>query len=214
MIDGPFERPFLAAGDARADEEQPLGLQSWVRRVESGKCELPPSMRMSPGSSSGTSSSMTSSTGGPALTMIMILRGRFSAATSSCGEWVPTIFFPLARPSTNASTLRRRAVEDGDGEPVALHVQDEVFAHHGQADQADVGGLRALAPCSRSSLIRGLAGVLTIDGPIVPPPRTTIRRIQSRSDRCACRRQSRFHGGRSGSSLTNRASWASMYSPA
>src|SRR5262249_22662775 len=32
------------------------------------------------------------------------------------------------------------AVEDGDGEAVALHVQDEVLAHDGQADQADVGG--------------------------------------------------------------------------
>ena len=27
MIDGPFERPFLAAGDAGADEEQALRLQ-------------------------------------------------------------------------------------------------------------------------------------------------------------------------------------------
>ena len=27
MIDGPFERPFLAAGDAGADEEEPLRLQ-------------------------------------------------------------------------------------------------------------------------------------------------------------------------------------------
>ena len=27
MIDGPLQRPFLAAGNARADEEQPLGLE-------------------------------------------------------------------------------------------------------------------------------------------------------------------------------------------
>ena len=32
------------------------------------------------------------------------------------------------------------AVEDGDGVAAALHVEDEVLAHHGQADQADVGG--------------------------------------------------------------------------
>ena len=55
MIDGPFERPFLAAGDARADEEQPLLLQ---RRWSAGWCRgsgvLPPSIRMSPGSSSGS----------------------------------------------------------------------------------------------------------------------------------------------------------------
>ena len=48
---------------------------------------------------------ITSSTGGPALTMIMIFRGRFSESTSSWTERVPTIFFPLARPSTNASTF-------------------------------------------------------------------------------------------------------------
>ena len=76
-----------------------------MRRVESAKCELPPSMRMSPGWRSGTSSSITSSTAAPALTMIMILRGGFKAATSSSTECVPTIFFPLARPSTNASTF-------------------------------------------------------------------------------------------------------------
>src|SRR3954452_4814083 len=36
--------------------------------------------------------------------------------------------------------LRGRAVEDGDGVTVALHVQDEVLAHHGQPDQPDVVG--------------------------------------------------------------------------
>ena len=33
-----------------------------------------------------------------------------------------------------------RAVIDGDVEALAFHVQDEVFAHHGEADQADVTG--------------------------------------------------------------------------
>ena len=35
--------------------------------------------------------------------------------------------------------LRGRAVEHGDGETVAGHVQDQVLAHHGQANQSDVG---------------------------------------------------------------------------
>ena len=74
--------------------------------------------------------------------MIMILRGRFSAATSSSTVWQPTIFLPLAAAVDEVVDLRGGAVEDGDGEAVALHVQDEVLAHHGQADQADVGGLR------------------------------------------------------------------------
>ena len=54
---------------------------------------------------------------------------------------MPTIFFPLAAAVDEVVDLRRGAVEDGDGVAVALHVQDEVLAHHGQADQADVGGL-------------------------------------------------------------------------
>ena len=55
-----FQRPLLAAGDTRADEVKALGFQvALVRRVESGKCEFPPSIRMSPGSSKGTNSSIT-----------------------------------------------------------------------------------------------------------------------------------------------------------
>ena len=71
-----LERPLLAARDPRADKEQPLGFQ--VTRAAGrglGNTELPPSIRMSPGVSKGTSSLITSSTGCPALTMIMIFRG-------------------------------------------------------------------------------------------------------------------------------------------
>src|SRR5207237_7726274 len=32
------------------------------------------------------------------------------------------------------------AVEHGAGEPAALHVEDEVLAHDGEADETDVGG--------------------------------------------------------------------------
>ena len=61
-------------------------------------------MMMSPGSSSGISFSMKSSTGWPAFTSSITRRGRFNAATSSSRECVPMMVMPLAGPSTNAST--------------------------------------------------------------------------------------------------------------
>ena len=51
------------------------------RRSVSVNSELPPSMMMSPSSRCGTSSSMTSSTGLPALTMMIMTRGLLNAAT-------------------------------------------------------------------------------------------------------------------------------------
>ena len=67
----------------------PLLSRYLVRRMVSGKCELPPSMIRSPGSRWGSSGSMKSSTALPALTISMILRGRFSRATISSMEWAP-----------------------------------------------------------------------------------------------------------------------------
>ena len=87
MIDGPFERPFLAAGDAGADEEEALRLQGLgapgrvgevgVAAVDQDVARLEQRDQLVDHLIDG----------GPALTMIMILRGGFSAATSSCGEW-------------------------------------------------------------------------------------------------------------------------------
>ena len=102
MIDGPLQRPFLAARDARADEQDALLLERSgapggvgivgvaavdqdVARLEQRR-ELVDDVVDRPA---------------PALTMIMILRGRFSAATSSSTVWQPTIFLPLPRPLTN-----------------------------------------------------------------------------------------------------------------
>ncbi len=48
-------------------------------------------MTMSPSSRWGESSSITASTGPPALTMMMILRGRASAPTKSSTDSVPVI---------------------------------------------------------------------------------------------------------------------------
>ena len=83
MIDGPFERAHLAAGDAGADEVQAVLAQPASRRRVSSKWALPPSTTMSPSSSCGTSSSMTASVGAPALTMIDDPAGAFQVATNS-----------------------------------------------------------------------------------------------------------------------------------
>src|SRR3954465_1630787 len=48
---------------------------------------------------------MSSSTGCPALTIIMILRGFLTFFTSSSIEWQPMKVLPFARPSMNASTF-------------------------------------------------------------------------------------------------------------
>jgi hypothetical protein len=86
MIEGPFSA-LLAAGDARADEVQVLLAQRRLRRRVSVECALPPSMIMSPGSSSGANSSITASVAGPALTIMSRCLGRSSEATNSPAVW-------------------------------------------------------------------------------------------------------------------------------
>ena len=65
------------------------------------KCALPQSMTMSPSSSSGTSSLITASVALPALTMMMIARGRLRLATNSsidsAGTKVPSSPCSLTR---------------------------------------------------------------------------------------------------------------------
>jgi hypothetical protein len=60
---------------------------------------------MSPASSSGFNSSITASTGPPAFTIVMMRRGRSSAATNSAGVFAPTKFLLLARPFSSASVF-------------------------------------------------------------------------------------------------------------
>ncbi len=62
-------------------------------------------MMISPGSRSGSSNSIKSSTGRPAFTINITLRGFFKLATSSCKEKAPIIFLPFARPSTKFVTF-------------------------------------------------------------------------------------------------------------
>ena len=86
-------------------KRSPRSAHSAVRRFVSLKWELPASMTMSPSSSSGASSSITASTGPPALTMMMILRGRASAATNSSTDPVPVIAPSWPNSSTNSVVL-------------------------------------------------------------------------------------------------------------
>ena len=48
---------------------------------------------------------MRSSTAGPALTIIITLRGFARFFTRSSSEWQPTNFLPFARPAMNSSTF-------------------------------------------------------------------------------------------------------------
>ena len=45
---------------------------------------------------------------------------------------------PLASLAEKFVHLGDGAVEDGHGEAVVVHVENEVLAHHGQSDQSDV----------------------------------------------------------------------------
>ena len=59
----------------------------------------------SPSSKSGSSWAMTASTAGPALTMIITLRGRFRLATNSSIVSKPWICLPAASPAMNSSIV-------------------------------------------------------------------------------------------------------------
>ena len=84
----------------------PFAAKYLVRRLVSGKCELPPSMMMSPFSTPALSRvSMKSSTGLPAMTSNIMRRGFLSLATNSSMLCAPTMLLPLASLSRKRSTL-------------------------------------------------------------------------------------------------------------
>ena len=91
MMLGPFSAPSSPPETPTPRKRSPRSFIALSRRWVSLKCELPPSMIVSPSSSSGASSSITASTAGPALTMVMIVRGRSSAWTNSSVVPVPVI---------------------------------------------------------------------------------------------------------------------------
>src|SRR3954451_150659 len=91
MMLGPFSAPSSPPETPTPRKRSPRSFIALSRRWVSRKCELPPSTIVSPSSSSGASSSITASTAGPALTMVMIVRGRSSDWTNSSVVPVPVI---------------------------------------------------------------------------------------------------------------------------
>src|SRR4051795_13530214 len=83
MMLGPLSAPSSPPLTPVPTKCSPRSASAAVRRWVSWYRALPPSMTMSPSSSSGTSSSMTASVAGPACTMIRMLRGRCRARTNS-----------------------------------------------------------------------------------------------------------------------------------
>ena len=105
MMLGPLSAPSSPPETPVPRKRSPRSRHASVRRRVSTKCELPASMTMSPSSSSGVNSSITASTGPPALTMMMTLRGRSSAATNSSTLPVPVIAPSSPNSRTNSSVL-------------------------------------------------------------------------------------------------------------
>src|SRR3954470_517890 len=86
MIDGPCSAPSSPPDTPVPMKRSPRSRHSSVRRRVSRKRELPPSITMSPSSSSGVRSSITPSTGAPAFTITMIRRGLSNDETNSSSD--------------------------------------------------------------------------------------------------------------------------------
>ena len=136
----PLQRPFLAPGDPRADEEDPLLLQGTgapggvgvvgvaavdqdVARLEQGDQLVDHRID-----------------GGAGLDHDHDLARPLERADQLGDGVAADDLLPLPSAVDEVVDLGRGPVEDRDRVAVALHVQHEVLAHHGQADQADVGG--------------------------------------------------------------------------
>ena len=105
MMHGPFSAPS-SPPETPVPMYRMLSLaRSSRRRSVSVKSELPPSISRSPGSRCGRICAIISSTGAPALTMRMILRGRWRLAHSSFGVMQPMRFRPRQRFSMNRVTF-------------------------------------------------------------------------------------------------------------
>ena len=87
MMLGPLSAPSSPPEMPVPTKWMPCSRSAASRRRVSAKCALPPSTRMSPGSSSGASWSITASVGPPAFTMITTRRGFSSEATKSSAEY-------------------------------------------------------------------------------------------------------------------------------
>lgn len=91
---GPHLAPSSPPDTPVPTKRMPFSARYLQRLFESGKCEFPPSMIMSPCSIWGSNFSMKSSTAGPAMTSSIIRRGFLSLEVNSSMECVPTIDLP------------------------------------------------------------------------------------------------------------------------
>ena len=111
------------------------------RRIVSVNRELPASIRMSSGSRCGASSSMTSSTGLPAWTRTMTIRGVFERRDElrdALRRNEPPLAAVLAHQRVGAFGV---AVEQRHAESVARRVAGQIGAHHRQSEDAEIGFL-------------------------------------------------------------------------
>ena len=83
MIDGPFRAPSSPPEMPAPTKLMPVARTAFSRRMVSVNSAFPPSMMMSPGSNTFTSSSMTASVPVPACTMIRAVRGFESDAAKA-----------------------------------------------------------------------------------------------------------------------------------
>ena len=83
IIEGPSRAPSSPPDTPQPTKCSPRALIAFSRRIVSGKCALPASTMMSPGSIRSASWSIIASVGSPALTMMIAVRGFFSDATNS-----------------------------------------------------------------------------------------------------------------------------------
>ncbi len=90
ISDGPKRAPSSPPETPLPMNRRPFSRSAFSRRIVSVQSALPPSITMSPASSSGTSPSITASVPFPAWTRITILRGLAKLFTNSSSVWVPT----------------------------------------------------------------------------------------------------------------------------
>ncbi len=83
MIDGPCSAPSSPPEMPAPTKLIPVSRTAFSRRMVSVNSELPPSMMMSPGSKTETSSSITASVPLPACTMMSAVRGLLSESANS-----------------------------------------------------------------------------------------------------------------------------------
>ena len=197
---GALECPFFAAGDARADIKQSLGFQFARTAGGVGK------MRVAAVDQNVARLEQRGQLVDhvidrkPRLDHDHDLPRRLERRDQVHDRMRADDLLPLGSSLDERVDLGGRTIEHGDGESVALHVQDEVFTHHGQADQADVGGLRGVRHVR--VLMRRFRGSFHQTGLYqrTSPISTVGRDRKSWSDK-----DTHFHGGRSGNSLSNRS---------